>query len=192
MERRTQVINQFGLFLSEVPWRFCGTSYRTMRLFGAKNEKVEIIAVLREVPLFQDLSHREFEKLETIVHKRSYLSSEIIFEEMEPGVGLYIVQEGKVKITSQLHGREVVITEMGKGDFFGELSLLDDKPRSATAMAIEESKLLGFYRPDLMELIDASPRLGARILFNLSRILAERLRETTYTLVEKRNESRSS
>lgn len=65
------------------------------------------------------------------------------------------------------------------GEFFGEMSLLDEYPRSAEAAEAEKTEALGIFRPDLFDLIENNPKLGYRILLRLSRRLASRLRETT-------------
>jgi len=96
---------------------------------------------------------------------------------------MYIVQEGTVAIYkgSSENEREE-LAKLANGEFFGELALLDESPRSATAMALEDSKILGLFRPDLLELIDRKPRLGNKLLFNLSLLIGERLKHTNEEL----------
>ncbi|MCK4448175.1 MAG: cyclic nucleotide-binding domain-containing protein, partial [Candidatus Marinimicrobia bacterium] len=70
------------------------------------------------------------------------------------------------------------------GDFFGELSLLDEEVRSASAIAKDHSTLLGFLRPDLFSLLERNPELGNKILLNLARVIGARLRKTNELLAE--------
>ena len=70
------------------------------------------------------------------------------------------------------------------GEFFGELALLDESPRSATATAGEKTQILGFFRPDFLNLLSTEPKLGAKVLLKLSQILAMRLRTTTASSIK--------
>ena len=79
----------------------------------------------------------------------------------------------------------MIFATLGKNNFFGEMALLDEEPRSAIAEASEPSTLIGFFRPDLMTLVSRFPELGNKILINLSKVLAERLRESNKILMEK-------
>ena len=64
------------------------------------------------------------------------------------------------------------------GDFFGEIALLDESPRTATAISLGDSKILGFYRTDLYELVERRPKLAIKIIVNLARVVSERLRHS--------------
>ena len=68
--------------------------------------------------------------------------------------------------------------------FFGELSLVDGQPRSASAICSEQSTLYGFFKPDLLELIDKHPSIGTKVLFNLTTVLGNRLRDSNVKLME--------
>lgn len=143
------------------------------------SEEETTMAILKRVPLFKDMKKSSLKEFEKLLHRRTYKADEAIFWEGEPGVGMYIVQEGTVAIYkgSSENEREE-LAKLAQGEFFGELALLDESPRSATAMALEDSKILGLFRPDLLELIDRKPRLGNQLLFNLSLLIGERLKHT--------------
>ena len=96
--------------------------------------------------------------------------------EWEPGAGLYIIKSGRVAISKQIqHASPVQLAEFVAGNFFGELALIEEIPRSATAKAVENTKLLAFPKPDLDRLIERQPQLAVKILYNLSRLVAQRL-----------------
>jgi CRP/FNR family transcriptional regulator, cyclic AMP receptor protein len=141
---------------------------------GAETHSIE--SILRKVPIFEDLSKRELASVERILHEREYQAEEIIFRENEPGMGMYIIHSGCVAIISE--AGQLQLSEFSDGDFFGDVSLLDDAPRSATAVAKCPSRIFGFFQPDLFGLMARDPRLGLKIVFRLARLLAERLRKT--------------
>lgn len=134
------------------------------------------IDFLATVPVFDLLSNREKRKVYSLLHVRKFSMDEVVFRQGDPGVGLYIVREGKCEVYSEysdLTCRKIAV--MKTGDFFGEISLLNDSPRSATVVAINETKLLGLFRHDLLELMNSSPRLGLNLVYRLAQIVAERL-----------------
>jgi CRP/FNR family cyclic AMP-dependent transcriptional regulator len=143
--------------------------------------------ILSENNLFKDLTKRELRFVENIVHERQYRKGEFIFQQGEIGVGMYIIAKGSVDISlfdsqplvgdSQKH---VFVTRLESGDFFGELSLVEDNGRrSASATAADDSVLIGFFKPDLIEILDRSPSTGVKIIFRLAEVLGRRLKETT-------------
>jgi CRP-like cAMP-binding protein len=135
--------------------------------------------VLRTVPLFEGLTFRDLKKIELIVHERTFMPDEVVFHERQPGAGMYVIKKGMIKLTKTINEEKVKIGELGEGEFFGEMSLLEDYPRSAEATAVVKTEALGIFRPDLFDLIERNPRLGSKILMKLSQRLAGRLRKTT-------------
>lgn len=135
--------------------------------------------ILSKVPAFSGLSPRELKEVAAIVHKREYRLGEPVFSQGDPGLGMYIIQEGEVSITlSGKDNEERELAVLSEGDFFGELALLDESPRSANARCKTECILIGFFRPDLFELIERKHQLGIKIIFKLAEIVAQRLRNT--------------
>lgn len=152
----------------------------------------ELFAVLSKVPIFQDLSRRQFHRIEGILHRRSYVAGEAIVREGDIGVGMYVILSGEVDIIQ--HGQEGAETRLatfGPGDFFGDQVLLDESARTASAIAREPTKAVGFFRPDLLELIESSPRLGLKIVTRLSHMISVRLRHTNRLLKEARDRARA-
>jgi CRP/FNR family transcriptional regulator, cyclic AMP receptor protein len=139
----------------------------------------DIIPVLRTIPIFEGLGFNDLKKIELIVHQRTFMPNEIIFYERQPGAGMYIIKRGLIKLTKTVNEERVKIGELKDGEFFGEMALLDEYPRSAEATAVEKTEALGIFRPDLFDLIESNPKLGYKILLRLSKRLASRLRETT-------------
>lgn len=130
------------------------------------------------VPAFADLSARELRGVAAIVHKREYKAGEPVFYEGDPGLGMYIIREGEVSIRiAESGGEEKELAVLSDGDFFGELALLDEAPRSATAICRTDCSLIGFFRTDLFELIEQKSELGIKIVLRLAEILAVRLRK---------------
>jgi hypothetical protein len=144
---------------------------------------------------FQDFSLSELKLVEDIINIRSYRPGEIIFRQGEIGVGMYIISSGTVNIhTEELEPQtgEVkthLITQLTEGSFLGDMALVEtDSRRTATAIAHDESVLIGFFKPDLMEICDRKPSAGVKILLRLGEVLSARLRETTLKIAELRKE----
>src|SRR5262249_39597455 len=139
--------------------------------------------ILHNIPLFQELSPKELRILERAVHIRTYEPNEPVFVETEPGAGMYVIKSGRIEVVLKYKSESVmVLSELGTGDFFGDMALLGYTSRSATALARERSELIGFFHPDLLELINLHPDMGAKISLGLARTLAERLRYTNAQL----------
>ena len=138
-----------------------------------------IVDRLKGVPLFADLSDRDVEKIAQITHVRTFEPGETVFYQGESGAGMYIIESGLVSIVLNLPNEDPLkLTDLEEGDFFGELALLDESARSADAIAQTPCTLIGFFRPDLLNLLERTPRLGAHLLLELSRIVCTRLRSS--------------
>lgn len=102
---------------------------------------------------------------------RTYPKNTMIFSESQPGQELYIIQKGSVKITKIVNDDEILITILKKGDIFGEMSLLENKPRSASAIAYENSVLMAINKVSFQHVITQQPQMITR----LTQLLAERI-----------------
>ena len=148
-------------------------------IFNKRKGESEAAIVIRNVPIFEQLSKKELAAVEKLVHTRTYESDESIFSEKDPGGGMYIVIDGNVSIVKNHGGtHEKKLASLEDGDFFGEIALLDESPRTATAVSVGDSKILGFYRTDLYELVERRPKLAIKIIVNLARVVSERLRHS--------------
>ena len=129
--------------------------------------------VLQRVPLFSDLSPGELERFGEVTREREYPRNSVILFEDDPGDALYIVSTGQVKVVLiGEDGREVILSVLGEGDFFGEMSLIDDEPRSAHVIAMKDSQLLVLRRDDFQTRLQDSPAIALKLL----RVLVQRLR----------------
>jgi len=154
-------------------------------IFSRSDSEASTVELLGAVPVFSDLNKRELAVVEKILYRRTYAPGENVFNQGDPGVGMYIIAEGDVQIRSQPDDR--VLTTLSAGAFFGEVSLLNEVPRTATATAHTACVLWGFFRPELMDLIERRPRLGVKILLPLAQIAGRRLVAVDVELRELKN-----
>jgi len=152
---------------------------------SGRDVRHNVFETLKNVPIFRGLKNSYVKEIERIIHHRYFKPHEIIFWEGEPGVGMYIVQEGEIAI---YHGRdtknEEELARLSEGDFFGEMALLNEEPRSATAISLTNSHIIGIFRPDLFNLFELKPQFGVKVLMRLADMLAIRLRKTNEELQE--------
>ena len=154
-------------------------------IFRFSKRQDSLAEVLHNVPLFRDLTPKELRILEGLVHIRTYEAGEPVFLESEPGAGMYVIRSGRVDVVLKHNTlNPIILAELEPGDFFGEMALLGDSSRSATAVARERSELIGFFHPDLLEIINLHPVTGSKITFGLAKTLSERLRYTNMQLRE--------
>ena len=130
------------------------------------------IDVLRRVPLFESLSEADLQSFAELVRERSYPRGSVIVFEEDPGDALYVVAAGQVKVVLVAEdGREVILSVLGPGSFFGEMAILDEGPRSAHVIAMEESNLLILRRDDFHARLRAMPEVAISLLKEISRRL---------------------
>lgn len=142
-------------------------------IFKRDDPQEETHDLLRRIPLFESLHRRELLAVEKILYRRQYAAGEVIFRQEDPGVGMYIVEKGSVDIIYEPTGR--VLSELKDGEFFGEVALLNETPRSATAQARTATTLLCVFQPDMLDLVGRNPRLGVKLLLALAQIAGRRL-----------------
>jgi len=138
--------------------------------------------LLRSIPLFEGLAQEDLDHLANSLVERRLKGGEMIFDQGDAGTEMYIVAKGHVNI--HLPGeasRRVSLKDITVGEYFGELALFDDKPRSASALATTDALLLELSRDTLSAYLESRPRAAMAIL----RTMAERLRETNAMLSER-------
>ena len=128
-----------------------------------------IAAFLATVPLFKSLDAAERERFAALVREKSYPRGSVILFEDDPGDALCVVRSGRVKVVLLAEdGREVILGLLGVGEHFGELSLIDDQPRSAHVIAMEQSSILVLRREDFRRRVESSPVVAWALLQELS------------------------
>ncbi|NLT50961.1 MAG: cyclic nucleotide-binding domain-containing protein [Ignavibacteria bacterium] len=146
-------------------------------IFKTVSDKDDFEVVISGLPPFKDLSRKYLKELLKLVHTRTYSAGEVIFSKDDPGMGLFIVRMGEVKVFQPTEdGKEFIFANYTRGDFFGELALLDNEVRTATAAAVKETNLAIIFKPDLDDFINQYPRQGLKILRGLSKIIITRLK----------------
>lgn len=150
-------------------------------LFRNRNsDQSNIAEALKDNVLFCTLSRRELAYLATVVYERVYQPDEPIFHQNDRGFGMYVITKGRVAIKTHTLEGEALVTTLTKGSFFGELSLVDpENIRTASAIALDRTVVIGFFKPDLMEILERKPAMGVKILYQLATVLGRRLLETT-------------
>ncbi len=161
---------------------------RARRLFtrGRDPRAMELIDALQQVSIFRNLPKGAVRDLADAVHVRNYKRDEFLYYERDPGLGMYIVQRGRIRLLVENEtGAVHELRQVGAHEFFGKLSLLGDFPRLESAQAISETRVLGFFRPDLKTIIKRHPGSGAAIIETVARNLAAMETELTRVLMEK-------
>jgi len=127
---------------------------------------------LATVPLFSGLDRQELQRFAELTREKSYPRGSVILFEDDPGDSLFVVRHGRVKVVLiGEDGREVILGVLGVGEHFGELALIDDRPRSAHVIAMEDSDLLVLRREDFRSRVESSPSVAWSLLTELSRRL---------------------
>lgn len=148
-------------------------------LFRAKDDPTSAVAHMwMATPLFNNISARECRDLVKTMHPRRYQKDEMVFNSGDIGASIVLIKSGGIEIKAA----DKLLAELTEGDFFGEVALIVDEPRTADAIATEESELIFFLRSDLDEWIKRSPRSGAQFMQNIATVLASRLRHSNILL----------
>lgn len=136
---------------------------------------MEKVTLLVQVPLFASLTTEQLAEIADRLIIRNYQRGATIIHQDEPGSMLYIIVNGHVKITSvSSEGEELILALLTDNDFFGELSLLDGQPHSASATAMETTQVMTLNRDEFLEVIAKNPEIVNNILV----VLSNRLRRT--------------
>jgi uncharacterized membrane protein len=140
--------------------------------------------LLAQIPLFQGLADEDREALATRLTERTFRPGDIVFAQGEAGTSMYVVQSGAVQIylpSADKNLPPVVLKDLRTGEYFGELALFDDKPRSASVRVLVDTVVLELTREQLSEHLGRSPKAAMTILS----LMSERLRETNAMLSQR-------
>jgi CRP/FNR family transcriptional regulator len=133
-----------------------------------------VVELLRQVPLFSELSQAELERVAQVAVPRSYPRDTRVFHEHDPGDACYIIRSGSARVTREhSDGRAITLANLGPGAIFGELAMLDGEARSASVEATEDTELLALPARDVRALIRAHPEMGEKLVVALTRRLRE-------------------
>jgi len=131
-------------------------------------------AVLQKVPLFSQLAPADLQRVLDLAREKAYPKNSVILFEDDPGDALFVVASGQVKVVLiGEDGREVILSVLGEGQFFGEMSLIDDEPRSAHVIAMEDSNLVVLRREDFESILLQTPLIAVALLKELTRRLRQ-------------------
>src|ERR1051325_9647922 len=145
---------------------------RTLRLVGIESVESMQIALFRKFSLFAELDDRELLQIANVAKSRRYAKDDVVFHADESGDVFCLIREGEVKVTMiSPEGKEIILSMLGPGDFFGEMALLDDEPRSATVIATEPLEVVTIWRSDFLSLLSENFGLTKKVLAELSRRL---------------------
>jgi len=134
---------------------------------------------LQQVSFFQNVPRAELGRLFQALSLRTYQAGETLFNEGDTGRALFILEWGQIRISRRLpSGEDHEIALLAPGDYFGEMSLMDHMPRTASATAVTGSRVYLLYKTELDNLLRRAPQAGAAIMAHLAEILALRLRDT--------------
>lgn len=126
----------------------------------------------RRFPLFADLDDRELASIAAVAKNRRYAKDDVVFHADESGDIFCLIREGQVKVTMiSPEGKEIILSLLGPGDFFGEMALLDDEPRSATVVATEPLELVTIWRSDFLQILGENFNITKKVLAEISRRL---------------------
>ena len=140
----------------------------------AQSHNSETIASLRAIPMFSGVSEDALESIASLMIERGFPKNKTIVEEGAPGDYMYIIVEGRVKVTKLSgDGREKILELLDVGDFFGEMSLFDEAPRSASVKGLSQVRILALARNDFLRLLARSPDLALSVIQELTRRLRQ-------------------
>jgi CRP-like cAMP-binding protein len=126
----------------------------------------------RKFTLFAELDDRELASIAAVAKSRRYAKDDVVFHADESGDIFCLIKEGQVKVTMiSPEGKEIILSLLGPGDFFGEMALLDNEPRSATIIATEPLEIVTIWRSDFLHILSENFSITQKVLAELSRRL---------------------
>jgi CRP-like cAMP-binding protein len=144
-----------------------------------------ILAFLREVRVFEAFSDPDLADVVSRLRERELRRRQILFREGDGGDEMFIVRRGTMLISKAVTGKvEQVLVRVEPADFFGEMSLFDGSPRSATAQAETDVELLVLGRDSLQAMTETAPRAAAAFFYAMVQVFMERLRRSTQQVAE--------
>jgi CRP-like cAMP-binding protein len=147
-----------------------------MRFFSADTDRQKV-AMLKRIPIFHELSRKELFEVNELLHERVYEKDEVVFEEGDPGHGIFIVVTGKLRVDPSHELFKTAVVDIGPGESVGELALFDEGPRSATVVAVERTVTVALFQAEFSSLLMKNKNIGVKVLTEIGRTLSRRARQ---------------
>jgi CRP/FNR family transcriptional regulator, cyclic AMP receptor protein len=148
----------------------------TMRFFGA-DMNAQKIEMLKNIPIFHELTRKEIMEVDELLHERLYEKDEIIFDEGDPGHGIFIIVSGKLRTDPSHKLLKTAVLDFGPGEMVGELSLFDEAPRTAKVVAVERTVIVALFQAEFYSLLLKNRNIGVKVLVEIARTLSRRARQ---------------
>ncbi|MCH7782365.1 cyclic nucleotide-binding domain-containing protein [candidate division KSB1 bacterium] len=136
--------------------------------------------------IFQSLTPLEAAIIERILYRRTFNPGERIVNEGDAAVCLYLLKSGEVKVLKEVKNRQIELASMREGSFFGELTLLKERKRSATVIATDKTEVLCLFRPDFLNLLENHPSICAKFISGFCETILDRI-NNMYDVIHKLN-----
>jgi CRP-like cAMP-binding protein len=146
-----------------------------MNLFGTPANR-KSVETLRQLDVFRDLTFSEALEVDELLHERVYEKGEVIFEPGDIGHGIFIVVSGKVRVDPSQELLKDAVLEFGPGEMLGELTLFEEAPRFANAVAMERTVMVALFRAEFSSLLTRNTKIGVKVLVRLSTTMSRRVR----------------
>jgi CRP/FNR family transcriptional regulator, cyclic AMP receptor protein len=145
--------------------------------FFSADTNAEKIEMLKNIPIFKELTRKELLEVYELLYERVYEKNEIVFEEGDPGHGIFIVVSGKLRASPDKESLKTAILDIGPGESVGELALFDEGPRSATVIAVERTVTVALFQAEFSTLLMKNKSIGVKVLMEIARTLSRRARQ---------------
>lgn len=143
----------------------------------------DLLDDLKSLPFFAELNEEQLGSLKQHVEARDLLPKEVVFEQGDKGDAIYFIVKGEIDVLLDTGFDERLrLATLGKGNSFGEMSIVDKLPRSATVMATTYARVLSIDSDAFEEILTSRPEVGVVLLWQFCRFLSEHLRENNDTM----------
>lgn len=163
------------------------STYRWIKWFFRSDEFGQDLAFFRNVSIFSSFTPRQLGRIIQATQKRQYISGETLFKEGQIGKAVFIIRSGQVELTRTPTGSKEPrhLGKLGAGQVFGEMALLEQRPRTASAKVIEDGEIYLLYTATLDALMKSHPVIGYKLMRNMAMMLSALLRKTNHEMDQK-------
>lgn len=141
-------------------------------------EVLNKIKFLSQISLFNGIKRKDLLYILENIYEKKYMKDEVLFVEGDIGRALFIVYWGKIGLFTKTDGQDIKLYEISSGDFVGEMALLEEMPRTLSAIATQDSVVFLLYKTNIEAMNENKPKIAAKINYNLAKILSSRLRSS--------------